>query len=164
MDDVRVTIDPYRLDREWVDHPDQMQKAGDLVAAAQDLVDRLKGRLDVKKAETELAIRKNPGRFGLDKATDASVAAAVTAFRGVVRLVERMNRAKKNVGLLKSQYAARQDCRPALENLVKLNLAGYFAAPAGPKGAARDDALKMIARQLSEPMPDKPKTKKKRVK
>lgn len=162
-DDVRVSIDPYHLDREWQDHPDQMQKAGDLVAEATDLVDRLKAKLDLRKAELEIAVRKNPAKFGLDKATDASVVAAVTAHADVVELVRRMNKAKLAVGRLKSQYAARQDCRPALENLVKLFLAGYFSDPKGPKGAARTDALRMIAREVTEPLDDR-KPKKKRVK
>lgn len=151
-DDLRVSINPHRLDEEWRSHPDRMQKVGDLLADATDRVDRMKSALELAEAEVELRVRKKPGAFGLEKATDASVKAVVACSDEVKEVTHRLNRAKHKAALLKSLYLARQDVRPSLENLVKLYLAGYFGDPKAPKGATRDHALSILMDDTSRPM------------
>lgn len=161
-DHLRVTIDPYRLDQEWTYHPDRMQKVGEMLAEANDRVDRMKSALDVCRADTELKIRRKPAAYGLDKATDNAVKAALECDEGVVAAVDRLNKAKRRAGLVKALYEARKDCRPALENMVKLYLAGYFGEPKAPAGAGREQALRIVADELFKPMEDR-KKKKRRI-
>jgi hypothetical protein len=162
-DYLKVTLDPHRLDLEWLNHPDRMQKVGELLADANDRVDRMKSALEVKKAQVELRIRKKPQLFGLDKVTDKSVEATMTANEEVTEATDRYNRAKHKAGLLKALYEARKDCRPALENLVKLFLSSYFGDPKAPKDATREQSLRFVAKELFEPLDDQPRKKKRRV-
>jgi hypothetical protein len=162
-DDLSVSIDPFHLDREWTAQPDRMQKAGDLLADAKDRADRAKSKLDVVKATVELMVRKKPSAFGLDKLTEPAVAAAVVASDQYQEAMGRFNKAKHRAALLGSLVDAMEQRKAALENLVKLHLAGYYSEPKAPRGATRDDALKMAAREIDAPMPE-PRRKKKRWK
>lgn len=156
---LRLELNPHRLDEEWRDHPDKMQYVGEQLALANDLVDRMKSKLDLVKAQVELKVRKRPAAFGIDKVTETSCEAAVTASEDVQEAVRKFNRAKLRQGELKALYEARKDCRSALENLVKLQLAAYFSEPSGPAGAGRTEAAKAVARDI-EALPRLKKKKK----
>lgn len=159
-DCLRLGLDPHNLDEEWVSHPDKMQEVGEMVAVANDRVDRAKSKLELVKAQVELKVRKRPAAFGIDKITETSVAAAVVCSDDYQEAVSAYNRAKLRAGELKAAYEARRDCRPALENLVKLHLAGYHSDPKGPAGAGHTEAMRMVSRDIDEPLPRLKKRKK----
>lgn len=161
--DLSVSIDPHRLDDEWTSQPDKMKDAGDLLADANDRADRMKGKLEVTKAEVELRVRQKWNLFGFDKQpTEAAVAATVLTTKAYRIALSRYNKARHRAGLLKSLVAAVEQRKSALENLVKLFLADYYSDPKAPRGATRGDALKLASRRLFDgiDLPDKPKKKK----
>lgn len=150
-------LDPHRLDEEWVSHADKMQQVGEMVAAANDLADRLESKAKLVKAQVELRCRRKPSAFGIDKVTESIVEAAVIASDEYQEALRKYHRAKLRAAELRVAYDARKDCRPALENLVKLHLGGYHAEPKGPTGAQHSDAMRLASRDIEKPLTRKKK-------
>ena len=153
--DLGVEIDPHRLDDEWVGQPDKMYRAGDILADAKDRADRAKARRHLVKAEVELRVRKNPAAFGLDRATEASIAAVIITVDEYKDALDKVHRTKLKVGRAAALEKATEQRKSALENLVKLHLANYYGDPQAPAGATRANAARIMAGRVSTPLTTK---------
>lgn len=127
--DLRLDIDPLRLDEEWLGAAAMFHhfacKAADADAAA----DAAKSHVKIVAAELELAIRDDPEAYGLKKATEASVEAAVFANMAYRAAVKRLNDANHGAALARAATAALDTRKRALEKLVDLLKQDYYAQP-----------------------------------
>lgn len=124
-----IEIDELRLDKEWINQPRKyLDFCQQLAHVSRDL-DEAKARLDVVKAEMDARIRKKPDRFGLDRATEASIAATILVTDEYQQALQEVIDAKYAKDMVGAAVGALDHRKKALEKLVELYLAGYFAEP-----------------------------------
>lgn len=136
-------IDPNRLDQELYDQPNNYYNTAKAVTAARLEVERQKCRVEVYKeqmkttdAEILIACRRNPALFGLDKATDSTVDAAVqaskehlTAFQNYMAEKALLSDKEYSLGLLEAALGAMDNKKMALSKGVELHVHNYRSAP-----------------------------------
>lgn len=120
-------IDPERLDTEWLKQPQLSRKLGEEEADARHAQTRAKNRLALVEAQLTLRVRKNPQAYGLDKATEASIAAAVTEHSEYQSALREYEDATHKANLASALTTAAVDRRKSLENLVELQQLNYIA-------------------------------------
>lgn len=142
-----LDVDKHALDDEWVEQPRNVFLFTQALENARANVDRLKVEADIAKeevkraeAEIELAIRKSPGRFKIDKPTEGAIKAAVEVSESrkatlrVWRDVQlKLIDAEHEAGVLGAVCKALENKKKALEDLVVLQGRSYFAEPRAPK-------------------------------
>ncbi len=126
-------IDPEALDTECLRQPELFFKYAEKAIEAKGEVDRLELRLDLLRAEVELKIRKHPEKYGLEKATDASVKSAALANEDYLKLHEEWFVARENAALLDAARNAMELKKRMLESLITLHGQQYFAGPSAPR-------------------------------
>lgn len=146
-----VSIDKYNLDEALVSQPELYNEYSSQLEEARADLEEAKNELkvrdddyDVACAKTDLAIRKNPKSFGIDKVTESAIRSAILLATDVTVARQAVYSARGEV--IKSQrlYGALHasvgalDCKKrALEDLCKLRLANYYSEPRLPK--AKED-------------------------
>lgn len=128
-------INPNQLDREWVEQPKLYHEAALELADARRDLEEAKRERDVVRAEVALDIRTNPKKYGLEKVTEATIAAAVPTTSAVKMSEANVIDFKHAVDIHSASVDALEHKKRALEKLVALRLADYFAEPVEPKGA-----------------------------
>lgn len=134
-------IDTTDLDREWVDQPRLYHEHALLVAAAQRRYDQEKTDLELLAAEKDAEIRSDPASFGVTKVTEVVVERTILISRKYQAQLEAMHNARHDLNVARAALDALDHRKKALENLVSLFLADYFAAP-----RARGDAREKMER------------------
>jgi len=134
MTQLRLEIDPLRLDEEWLGQPKQRQIFGELLADAQLKQDTAKSTLEVVKAETDREIREDPEAHGIGKLTEASVATAITVDPAVKVAVKKWNKARHEVNVLQAAVDGLEHRKRALTQLVELHGQDYYSTPKMPAG------------------------------
>ena len=130
-----ISVDQNDLDHEWVAQPkNYFRYAAELADARRDQ-DQAKAELDLVQAELDQAVRSDPEKFGLSKATEASIKAVVLAQAEYTSAQQAMLKAKHDVDVLQAAVGALDHKRKALENLVTLWLNNYYSSPRSPKGS-----------------------------
>lgn len=128
-----VSIDPTALDVEWLEQPELMRKYAKHVTEMEKLRDEAKERLDVGKARIEMDVRNEPERFGLKKVTEGGIQSTILLQDEYRQLVQEYNDSKYEYGVAVAAVRAIDQRKTALENLVKLLTASYFAGPKAPR-------------------------------
>ena len=130
-----VRIDQDRLDVEWRRQPELFLRYSELAAEARISCDRAKTALDVTIAETDARVRSAATER---KPTETQIANTVLLDPQVRGAHDAFLAAKNRQDLLQSAVRAMEQRKDALENLVRLGLAGYFATPRvqGPEHSA----------------------------
>lgn len=128
-----TAIDEQALDVEWLRQPDLMRKYSMHAAETKRLVDETKERLDVVRARLDLAIRENPQKFGLEKVTEAAIAATILLQDEYQEASKGHLDAKYEYEIALAAVRAIDQKKTALENLVRLLAASYFAGPQAPR-------------------------------
>lgn len=134
MPELRLEIDPLRLDEEWIQQPKQRQVWGELLADAQLEYDTAKSQLDVIRAETDRDVREDPESYGVGKVTETSIAAAIVTHPAVKLAVKRLHEARHKVNVLQASVDGLEHRKRALTLLVELHGQDYFATPTMPAG------------------------------
>lgn len=144
--ELQLHPDPNDLDTEWVEQPRLRFRYGADLADAKRSVSEAKAELELTTAELELAIRSNPAGFGLDsKVTEGAVKATVLSQEGYTKAKNALIQAQHDVDVLDAAVSAIDHRKKALEDLVALFLAGYFARPTAPSGAK--DRMAEVSKQ-----------------
>jgi len=133
-----LEIDRNRLDDEWVDQPKLYKNAAENTANARLEYNRAKAELEIAKAEIDREVRKNPERFGLSKVTETTVASAVSLHPRCKEAMDALITMKHELDVAEALVSALDHRKKALEDLVKLFLADYFAKPRAPQGAQEE--------------------------
>lgn len=130
-----LEIDKYALDTECMEQPQKFIKWSERLAETTAERDRADQKVEVTKARLEKEMRSNPAYYGLEKATDAAVKAAVIAHKDTQQAIEEWIDAKYRMSILFAAKEGMEQKRSMLENLIKLFLSGYWADPKLPKEA-----------------------------
>lgn len=130
-DDVR--IDEMALDVEWLRQPELMAKYARLAAEARRAYDLEKERRDVVRAQVRARLLSNPEAYGLSKTTEAAVEAAIVLDPEYQAASRAVIEAKYSVDMMAAAVQAMEGRKAALENLVRLYAASYFAGPSVPR-------------------------------
>ena|SRR4030042_2055000 len=146
-----VQIDRESLDHEWLTQPGLYFKYAKEAEDVQDEVKQLKQELAVNDAEAEDEIRTK-AKDKEEKITDKYVAAQIVLDKNHQKLSEEIDAKEHELRILKNAAIPAMDQkRSALENLVKLYLAGYWASPSEPKGSKyKDEAIEKADERMTE--------------
>lgn len=124
-----IRIDCEALDVEWIYQPELMRRYTKYAAFTKQQLDAAKERMDVGKARIEMEIRKNPQEFGIDKATESAIQSTILLQEEYQTLSQNHINARYENDIANGAVRAMDQKKTALENLVKLLSASYFAAP-----------------------------------
>lgn len=151
LDDLRGRMEPdrNRLDEEWSIQPRLRVLCGDLLAEARKELSEAKLDLEVTEADLDLAIRSDPSKYGLAKATEGSIRSALVSTAVYKMAQKAVIEAQKVVDLMTSLTYAADHRRAALEDFVRLWLGNYYSECRAPEGSREvmDDAVKHNVRQ-----------------
>lgn len=129
VDSSILSIDPDRLDEEWINQPEIFFEYAQKKAGASRRVDEAKAELEVVEAELAKAIRNRPERFGLSKITDKGLESVILMQDDYITARQELTDAKYELDLLDAMVKALHQRKSALENLVDLHGQSYFASP-----------------------------------
>ena len=148
--EIELDIDPNALDRECVKQPRLRRYYGRLLADARRDVAVAKADRDLTEAELRLKIRTKPNDYDLEKITEAAVGETVLTQPGYKRAARRVIDSQHEVDVLaESAVAAIDHRKKSLEDLVQLQLAGYYAEPRLPAGGGREAVERAVWRKGS---------------
>ncbi len=133
-----VRVDPEALDVEWLKQAELMKKYAAHSADTKKEVDEAKERLDVGKAKIEMNIRKSPEEYGLSKITESAIQSTILLQEDYQKLVQDYTDAKYENDIAIAVVRSIDQKKTALENLVKLLGASYFAGPQAPRDLSRE--------------------------
>jgi len=124
-----VQINEHKLDLECKRLPTDYLKWAWLAAEAKRDADESKANLAVVHADLSAAIRNTPGKYGLEKVTEAGLAAAVLLLPGYQKAQRRLRTANYESDMLQAVVWALEHKKRSLTLLVDLHGMGYFSAP-----------------------------------
>jgi len=134
-------IDPNHLDKEWTLHPIVYHDMALKLADARKAYERASAEEDVIEAEVSLAIRRDPNKYDLPKATEDTVKQAVKLDQKYQRARMKAIGAKHDLDVLQAAVTTLEHKKYALQDLVKLRLADYFSEPRTTDVGTRDHML-----------------------
>jgi hypothetical protein len=133
-----VSIDPNALDVEILDQARWMLRYCKHAENAKKEMDWAKERLDVKRAELDKDVRTNPDKYDIGKITESAINNAIVLHPDYQALSSAYIEAKYEAGMASAAVRAFDQRKTALENLVKLHAAQYFAGPRVPRNLAEE--------------------------
>ena len=128
-----VSIDEIALDVEWLQQANLMYKYARYQAETKKVMDEAKERLDFIKAKLEMDIRANPEKYGLSKVTESAVASTILLQPEYQEASKKYIEVRYENDVAAAAVKAIDQKKTALENLVKLLSASYFAGPIAPR-------------------------------
>ena len=130
--EIDLEIDRDSLDQEWLKQPQLYFRYAKLASDADAEMGKIKERLETTKAEQDGYIREKAKEDG-EKITEKIVESRIIAGKAYKYIFDQFNVAKHEVGIMRAAVMAMEQRKSALENLVKLYCAGYWAEPREPK-------------------------------
>jgi hypothetical protein len=128
-----INIDEQALDIEWLNQSNLMGRYAKHAAITKKEMDEARERLDVQKALLEKDIRSNPECYGLNKVTEGAIQSTILLQTSYQELSQNYINAKYENEVAIAAVRAIDQKKTALENLVKLLGASYFAGPKAPR-------------------------------
>jgi hypothetical protein len=141
-----VQISEHHLDKECIKLPGDYLKWAHAAAEAKRDADEMKANLAVVHADLSAAVRAKPEEYGLEKVTEASLAAAVLLLPKYQKAQARLRSANYESDMLQAVVWALEHKKRSLTLLVDLHGMGYFAAPKVTK-EGRSAVLDMAERK-----------------
>ncbi len=133
-----VRIDPDALDIEWLRQAELMLLYTRHSANTKKELDDAKERLEVGKARIEMDIRKNPSAYGLEKITEGAIQSTIILQKELLDLSQKFAEARYENDVAIAAVRAIDQKKSALENLVRLLGASYFAGPQVPRDLSKE--------------------------
>lgn len=124
-----ITIAKHELDKEWINQPKLFCQYAEEAVEASFERDKAKEQLDLVKAEMDGQIRKNPTKFGLDKATDTAVANAIIQTEEYKKANSYFLDCLKKMRIMEVARESFDHKKRALEKLTDLFISGYWSEP-----------------------------------
>lgn len=121
--------DKHRLDVEWCQQPKLYHYYADLLATARNDQKVCEAKLEIVEAETKMAIRNDPEKYGANKVTEDVVKSLLVMQAPVKEARKRLIDAECRVDQVNATVRALDHRKSALENLVSLGARDYFAEP-----------------------------------
>ena len=123
-----LTLDQYRLDYEAARQSELYEEWATQLAAAKNRLTVAETELDLCEAELGLAIRTNPGKYGV-KPTDKAVAAKILTLPEYREAVKEVNEAKYEKDQYEVMTKGLDHKKVMIENLCFLHGQSYFSKP-----------------------------------
>lgn len=140
-----IVIDKNALDREWLGQPSlYFNYAKKLVKADLD-AKRAKENLEVVDAELFMEVKRSAEDRG-EKTTVDTIKSLVLTHEKHKKAADELNEALEESKILAVAVEAISQRKYALENLVKLHLAGYYSSPSDVKD---DDTTNKAIKEAS---------------
>lgn len=133
----RLTIDPYNLEEECVGQPSLYAEVGELATEARSAAKKAKDALDFTRADLSFKIRKEPGKYGVEKVTEASIESAIIIqkeYQQAAAVVIETQKLSDAFGVLQDSVAQRKSM---LKDLVSLFIYNYYMSKAEMGGERR---------------------------
>jgi len=128
-----IKIDTSALDLEWEDQPVLMMKYTQHAANMRKALDEANQALTIAKAEADRTIRENPAGYDITRVTEGAIASAILTYKPYIQAYNQYLSAKYEEDMAKGAVQAFNQRKEALENLVQLFRASYFAGPKVPR-------------------------------
>jgi hypothetical protein len=125
------------LEEDWVKQTGLMSEACQIQALLKKELAYVEADLEVAEADAKFRIRKNPTKYGLDKATDNPVKEAMILHPLYQKANKKVIEAKFAVDMIGGCIATLEHRKRTLEGLVSLYGQQYFAKPTVPQDAVR---------------------------
>jgi hypothetical protein len=122
-----LEIDKNNLDFSCLDQPRRFLKWSVEYAEAIRIRDEAKRRASVIKSNTNLDIRTRPSAYGIEKATEGSINAALESNEEVNKAEKEISDAQYAVNIYSAAKEALDQRRSMLERLVALYISGYYS-------------------------------------
>ena len=153
VEGLRLEIDEFRLDEEWVGQPSLYFCWARKQADASLRLDGAKSELDLVRANLDADVRNDPAKYGIIKITEAAVSNVVLGDADHQAATKRVAKAKYDLEVIKAAVNALDHRKSALEMLVRLHGQSYFAEPRadGSSGEGMAEAEKRILRRKGVP-------------
>ena len=133
-----IKIDENSLDVEWLQQPKLMLLYSQHSVKMEHRLDYAKNKLDIVKAQLDKEIRMTPSEFDITKVTETVVQNTIlTQPRYQDALAEYLEE-QYEYNMSKVAIRAFDQKKSALENLVKLYGAQYFAGPSAPRDISKE--------------------------
>jgi hypothetical protein len=133
--ELEIHPDPNELDKEWCNQPRLRFRYGQELADARRGLATAKAELEVSEAELDLAVRSDPGKYGLEKVTEAAVKSTVPTLKQYQKAKRAVIDAQYAVDVLDAAVSSIDHRKKALEDLVQLFMMDYYSKPKAPEGA-----------------------------
>ena len=150
--DKDLDIDKNALDFECIEQPKRFLKWARILSDAIKQRDWAKRRTSIKRSEISVDIRSNPNKYGLDKATEGSVAATLETLPEISQVENDHIDAQRAVNILTSAKEAFEQRKSMVEKLIPLYLSGYWSRPKEPNesvGKMADEGTKELKTNLN---------------
>jgi hypothetical protein len=141
-------FDKFNLDEEWVKQPRLYYDAAVELADARAAYERLRTLKEVTAAEIDAEVRRDPKTFGLDKVTEGSVEKAVVRDARYAKVCSDIIDAKHHVDICQAKVDTLDHRKHALQDVVDLQNAGYFARPVAGTREGRESTEEIELQQL----------------
>jgi hypothetical protein len=148
-----VQIDEHNLDKECIRLPGDYLKWAHAAAEAKRDADERKARLAVIHADLSKLIRDTPGKYGMEKVTEAGLAAAVLLQEPYQKAQARLRQANYESDMTQAVVWALEHKKRSLTLLVDLHGMGYFSSPKVTK-AGRAAVEEMSQRRVKRRIED----------
>lgn len=125
--DLRLEIDPLRLEEEWQQHPSQFGHWAEKAVDAQDMMDRAKAAFEKVSSTLDSELRNNPDDYGIKKATEAEVRTALVRQPEYIKSQDAYLAAKKEYNRTQAALASLEHRKRALSMLVELFVKDYYS-------------------------------------
>ena len=121
-------IDRNHLDIEWEKQSSNCFEACRLAAGARLYVEDTKRALDVERANADIAIRRDPAKFGFTaKPTESAIDAVITVMPSIQDLMDKVSKAQYQWNICNAAVTALENKKKGLESLTQLRSMNYFS-------------------------------------
>lgn len=142
-------IDEYQLEKEWLKQPALYMQYAEKAALADSKAKRAKENVETIKAERSAHYRKKHADEG-EKFTENSISVEVQTDPQCIDAISEYITAVEHAAVLSAAVKAFDHKKAALENLVKLTLAGYYSQPTEAGGTMQDRAITEQSKDMAE--------------
>lgn len=126
-----LTLDPYSLDKHWVEHPANVLYFTTAAVDAERVLAQLKLKKDILVANLDAELRNNSS----ERVTEAVLRNYVVRQDSYQEIEDEIIEAEYEVNMLKAAVRSLEHMRKGLEKLVDLHMINWFSEPRSPIGA-----------------------------
>ncbi len=155
-----LRIDQYSLDTAWLAQPMLYYQWSKDYAEAVAIRDKTKQFVELARAELDLEVRKNPDKYGLDKATEAGIGNVILTLPKYQDALKAHQEAVYDVNVLSGAIEAINHKKSALDNLTRLFLSGYWAEAKKAPAEMREKMEKKVQTEQEQGLAQNPRLKK----
>lgn len=148
-------IDICRLEEEWVEQPNMVERASDRFAIAKREAAIAEDALELIEAQLKMKVMRDPVKYGLDKPTVDAIKATVLVQPQYREARNAVIDANYRVDKLKGDLTTLEHRKKGLETLASLWSQSYFSTPRAPAGMQAKLEQSKMEKAFSHP-PIKP--------